>query len=412
MPDEAVQTQVAEPQGVTEADIDKMSLEDLEKFTKGTETQAGNKPEGPVETPPGQPTVPEAAKPKDQANWIEVEVDDPTTGAKDKLRFRSQEDLLKSFSHAQRLIRQQKSTLNKYNAERGQAGDTGRLMQEANQRIASLEKTIQQLTQGAQQLQAGQSPTGATQNALSALMARPGVQGQPLEVVLNEINNLKSTQLEWQAKMERLEGLEKAFQAKEVEAEVNHGVQELYQEVNTFQQKHPEYLTDTDFAKLDDLVSTYGEDVAKTMMSEKDFTAYQGIMQVVGVYKHDPKGQFDLRRKNQSDLEESWLVHQHRTGAVAKALAAAKKEGIDTVEGVLSRQAQSATTLPNTKSNAGQPEMGPAEAEQILNLPVEKVMSNPDLQRQFRAACRSVGINPDLVLGPEVPKPGEAPTKA
>jgi hypothetical protein len=407
MPDAvALQEPVAQTPGVTEADLDKMTeaqLQDFLKSQEGQESSKDTKTEPPKVTDgkPADKPAGDAQKPA-ETQWIEIDVDDPVTNTQQKLRFRSDADLRKSFAHAQKLLRSQKATIDKYNAERGQVGEATKSLQDAQTQIQSLQSQINQLTQGAQQVARGQSPNAYTTNALQSLMAQPGSMGQgQQDLVLQEIQALKNTQAQWQEKISRLEGLEQQFAAKQQEALVDTEIKSLYSEVGGFQTKHPEFQTSEDFAKLDDIVSTYGEELAKSMMSEDDWAKYSAVMQVVGLQKADKSGKFDLTRQNYGDLEEAFMIYQHRTGARGQALAEAKKDGIKAVEQVLTRQAQSATTIPNTIAGAKPPEMGPAEAEAILNMPVEKIQASKELQSQFRAACKAIGINPDLVLGPE-----------
>ena len=366
---------------VTEKDLDTMSLSDLENLVKT------DKPVTPVKSGAA------AVAPKEgDTKWVEIDVpleDDAKTVQ--KLRFKTEEDFRKSFAHGQKLIRTQKAVIDRYNAERSQVGDKAKQYEDAITKVSSLEQQIKDLTSGATAVARGQTPNATTQDALAAIRARNGGQGQ--DALLTEIEALKNTQSQWQAKIERLEALEEKFNSREAELVVNNGVQSLYTEVSGFQNKHPEYKTDEDFAKLDDLVSTQGEEVARTMMSEQDWQKYEAVMQVVGLYKNNPSGQFDLSRKNYKDLEISLLVHQHETGSLGNALAEAQKNGMKNYEQALQRGAQSATVLPNSQASSQTPVMGQAEIESILDMDPAVINANPELKKKFEEAAKALGIN-------------------
>jgi hypothetical protein len=315
---------------VTESDIDKMTPAQLEEFVKK------DYPPDPAAKDKGPAQTKDPAKAPDDTKWVEIEVDEGS-----KLRFRNDDELKKSYVHAQRLIKTQKATIDKYNAERGTLGKEKTELETLKQQNQQYQQYIQQLQAGAGQMAAGQTPNAATQSALSALM--PNAQGQdPQNVLWQEIVNLKNGFQNLQAEYQQsIQGLK----AKEQEALVNQGVQSLYNEVSKFADKHPEYKTDEDFAKVDDIVSTYGEDIAKTMVSPSDYEKYTAVMDLVALYKNDPTGKFELNRKNYQDLEESFLIHSHRTGTLATALANAQKAGMTSYEGALTKAQNAAVKI-------------------------------------------------------------------
>lgn len=350
---------------VPEADVDKMDLKQLEAFVATGKPAEGS---------------PEQGKPAETTDWIEVTVDDKT-----KLRFRNQDEVNKSLVNSQQLIRRQKEAIDKYNAERGTYAT-------AQQQIQALNAQIQTLQAGAQQMQAGRQPNQYTANALSALQQQPGQ--DPISLLYGEITALKNDLATQTGQFQEVYG---SLKAKEAEALIDSGVQGLYREVDGFLQKHPEYKPAEDFARLDDIASQYGDEVAQTMVSPDDWAKYQAVMGIVGLYKNDPAtGQFSLERKNQQDLEEAFLIQQHRTGALGNAIAQAHKSGIQSYDRVLQRQAQSATTLPNTLSSGDKPQMGAAEVESIMAMDPAQIKGNPELTQRFNEACRALGINPTL----------------
>lgn len=376
-----------EVQGQQEPNLDGMSLEELEKLASEqvkaeeaqpstTEGQAAPKVDNPS-TPASAPAPVGATKAPD--GWIEIDVD-----GTEKLRFKNQDEVLKSFANAQRLIRKQNETFKRYNEERSEFGQ----VKQENERLSSL---IKELQQGSGQVQRGQSPNVTTQNTLQSLMRQqPGL--DPSSALYAEIEALKTAQAQLAARAERFEHIEQQILTQKQEQEIQLGVRGLYQEVDGFLTKHPELKTSTEFAKLDDLVSTYGEEAAQTMMSPEDYAKYSQIFELVGLYKNGPSG-LDLTRKNFNDLEEAYLVHQHRTGSLGQALANATKAGIQNYEQVLNRTAQSATTLPNNLSGSTAPEMGPAEIESILNMDPALLNSDPKLKEQFERAAKALGVN-------------------
>jgi hypothetical protein len=359
---------------VTENDLESMTEAQLNEFVKN---------ESAKEAPP-EP-VSEGSKPvetvKKDGEWIEIEVDDPS-GVKDKLRFKSQDDVYKSFSHAQSLLRKQKSTIDKYNQERGNEGQSRKELEDAKSQISSLTDHINKLTRGAQQIQLGQSPNQYTKSSLDVLMQQPGNQGNnELALIRQELEELKSLKSELQAQKQAVV--------------IDGAVKGLYSEVKDFTKKHPEYGTAEDFAKLDDIVSTHGEEAAQAMMSPSDWESYNNVMQMVNLYKVDGQGQFDINRKNFEGLEEAYLIHSHRTGSLGNAQAQAKRAGMQAVEGILNRQAQSATTIPNNMSTGEAPEMGDSEADSILSMDIGVIQANPELTTKFRQAfIKATGTDP------------------
>lgn len=377
-----------------EPDLDKMSLAELEALAAGevkkeetSGTGADSVP--PAASPQGQvpagtpaPAAPAPAPSKD--GWIEVDID-----GTEKLRFKNQDEVLKSFAHAQKFIRQQKQTIDKYNAERGNVGDIQRQFDQMRAENTRLSSLIAQYTQGQQQQQFGQSPNAAT--AAFQTLARQ--QGQdPNSALYAEIEALKAAQAELATKAQRFETLEQQIEAQRAAEVVDNGVKALYSEVDGFLAKHPEFKPSTDFAKLDDLVSTYGAEAAQSMMSPEDYAKYSQIFEVVSLYKNGPSG-LDLTRKNFQDLEEAFLVRQHRTGSLGQALANAAKQGMQNYEAVLNRTAQSAQILPNSIGSAQAPEMGPAEIEALLNLDPALIQADPKLLEQFNRAAAALGAN-------------------
>jgi hypothetical protein len=215
----------------------------------------------------------------------------------------------------------------------------------------------------------------------------------PNDLLLNELAGLKNAQLEAQAKLERLENLEQSFKQQQVTAQIDTGIKELYREVGDFSKNHPEYQTSIPFEQIDDIVSTNDEDVAKTMVSPEDWERYSAVMEVVGLYKNNKAGKFELTNKNFDDLNEAFLIHQKRNGKLGQAQAEAKRQGIQAYESSLQKAAQSAKSLPNSLSSAQAPEMGQAQIEHLLNLSPEQLSSDPELKKQFDQAVAQLGIN-------------------
>ena len=401
------------PVAAVAPDVDKMSLAELESFVKQEPAKAaeipvvspvpaaaGSAPAEPVvtqgaavaATPAGQTvTAGTLPAPGDQ-KFIEIKSEDGSIN----LKFRNQEEVQKSLLHAQKLIRDQKTTLDRLNSERGEFGQYKTAYEESQTKIDELANYIAELQQSGAQIQAGQSPTAIGAQALQSLTVQPG--DTQAQVLLNEVQRMNKVLLEEQTKNEKLRNemtqTISDVKSKEQEVTVNQGVQGLYTEVSNFSQKHPEYQTSQSFDKLDDIVSTYGEEAAKAMITPDDFEKYTAMMELVGMYKNNGEGEFDLKRKNFNDLEEAHVLKLYRSGELGKKIAQAHTAGIQNFEQALNRSAQSATVLPNNLvSRANNVTMGPSEIESILNMDPAVIAKSPELSKQFEEAVKSLGIN-------------------
>lgn len=341
-----------------------------------------------VATAKTEPTATTTTQPVQQADgaWLEIEID-----ADNKLRFKNDGELKKSFVHAQKLIRSQKASLDKYNAERGQHGAVQRQLEESQAKITDLTARFTQLQANAAQITNGQQPTANP--ALAALQANG--QATP-EWIKNELTSLRNeimAEREESAKIrgeftETITGLRQ----KEAQAVIERNVQDLYREIKGLQSKHSEYATTEDFAKLDDIVSTYGEEAAQAMVSPSDYSQYQAVMGIVGLQKNNQDGKFDINRSNFTDLEEALLIHSHRNGTLGQAIVQAHKQGVAAFENVLNRNAQSAQTLPNNISGTNQTEIGDNEIDAILSMDVGVINANPELKQKFEAALKKLNV--------------------
>lgn len=388
---------------INQEGLDSMTQEELQKFASTGEKPSRQRDEkgryikadkpaetatktGKTETKTDNPPPPPPVK---DGDWIEIDVDEGQ-----KLRFKSEDDLRKSFVHAQRLIRNQKSSLDKFNAEKGQFGQAQQALEQSQAKINELTNYIASLQQNAAQITRGQQPTANP--AFNALTRQTG-QAPGLEAIYQDITALRNDLLAEKAQNEKirteLTETITGLRQKETEAEVNRGVEDLYRDVKDLQKKHPEFATAEDFARLDDIVSTYGEEAAQAMMSPSDFAQYQKVMEVVGLLKNDSEGNFDLKRQNFQNLEEALLIHSHRSGTLGQAMVQAHKAGTQAYENALQRNAQSATTLPNSVSGSSQPTMGQIEMDEILSMDPAKLNSSPELKAKFEQALKTLGIN-------------------
>lgn len=381
-------------------DVEKMSLAELESFVKQTPAPipaaTGSEPvvetEGVVAAVVGPGATQPVSAASQNAKFIEIKSED---GSID-LKFRNEDEVKKSLLHAQKLIRDQKTTLDRLNAERGEFGQYKTAYEESQTKIDELANYIAELQQSATQIQAGQSPTQIGSQALQSLTVQPG--DTQVQALFSEVQKINQVLLEERATNEKLRNeMTQAIsdvKSKEQEVILDQGVQGLYSEVSNFSQKHPEYQTSQPFEKLDDIVSTYGEEAAKAMISPDDFEKYTATMELVGMYKNNGEGEFDLKRKNFNDLEEAYILRLHRTGELGQKIANAHTAGIQNYEQALNRSAQSATVLPNNLvSRANNVTMGPSEIENILNMTPEQINSSPELRNRFDEAIKSLGIN-------------------
>jgi hypothetical protein len=388
-----------------EKTVEEMSLAELESFVAQKSVDSNVK-EGPKETAPApaepkpaEAPKPEATKPPEikpdepspgQTKWIDITDDEGEV----KLRFRSEDEVAKSLVHSQKLIKKQKETLDRLNAERGELGQYKEGFEESQAKVEELSHKIEELTAAQAQIQAGQSPTGVTPG-LQALMAQPGNVDVKFYAELQRLNQqMLAEQAKNEAIRTEMAQYKEGLQQKAQELQIDQGVRSLYQEVDNFSEKHPEYKASKSFAELDDLVSTHGEEVAKAMVSPDDFEKYTRLAELVALQKNDQKGKFDLSRKNFQNLEEALVLQQYRSGALGQSVAEAHKAGIANYEQALNRHAQSASVLPNNLVSRNQDVvMGPNEIETILNMDPKEVTSNPELKKKFNEAIKSLGIN-------------------
>ena len=377
-------------------DINAMSVEELEALVRKPDDQivapvAATPPEQNTNIVPAEP-LPAAPGP-DEKRWIEIKNDEGTVN----LRFRNEDEVAKSLLHSQEMIKRQKETIDRLNAERGELGQYKTEYEEAVAEKDRLANYIAELEATRSKIQTGQQPTVAGAQALESLTLQPG-QDQS-QALLAEIQNLRNGLLEVTARTEQVEGkyqqAESVLKQKEQELVASQGVQGLYSEVNSFSKNHPEYQTSQPFEKLDEIVSKYGEEEAKALISPDDFEKYTATMELVGLYKNSPEGEFDIARKNFQDLDEAYVLKLHRSGELGKSIANAHKAGVQNLEQALNRSAQSATVLPNNLAsrNNGTVTMGPSEIKSILEMDPAQVNASPELRKQFDEAVKRLGIN-------------------
>jgi hypothetical protein len=353
-------------------DINKMSLGDLEKFV-GSDIVNGTSPAG-----TGDPD----AQPQQTQNspWMELDVGDT------KLKFKSEEEFRKSFANTHKVLKNQKQIIDKYNAERGRAGKVAKEYDLAMQQIQTLQQQIQQLQQGQQQAAQGRQPNTAFQNSLQSLQTQNPTQDSNA-LVSNEIAALKN----------ELAQIKQGFTAKEEEIQVQGGVRSMFDEIKTFTKAHPELDTSVPFDQLDDLVVENGAEVAQTLMSPEDYQKYQAIEKLMWLYRGtgnpetDPNAVLAIDSSNYSDLEEAYLIYQHRNGN--SGFAQGRQSGVEAALKVLDRNAQGAQTLPNSISGKTKNPMTPQEISSLLETTSAQRRADPQLNQRWMDAHAQLGID-------------------
>jgi hypothetical protein len=196
-----------------------------------------------------------------------------------------------------------------------------------------------------------------------------------------EISNLKR---ELDTRNAEIQEVVSTYRQSQQQAQEDSIAQKIYTDVDRFLAKHSEYKPGIDFKKIDDIVTQVGVEEAAAQVSASDLEKYNAIMGVLSLQL----------QSNHQDLEEAFIVQQHRNGTLGTAIADARKSGMQSYDKVLNRAASSATNLPNTLSTpSAPPTMGEAEISAIMAMDPSVIKANPELAVRFEAAIKALGIN-------------------
>jgi hypothetical protein len=381
---EAPQAQPAQESApVTAADIDRMDGKQAREFI---ESQKAGRVRDPA-TGKFSRGVQNQGQPAPKQDYIIVKSEDGQ-----EFKFRGQEEMQKSFLNSQRLLKKQWEQINQFNAERGQLGQFKKNFEASQAKINELNDYIRQLSQGARQTAAGHAPNQATQNVLSSLTMQPGQ--NPNELIYNEISSMRQLLDQERAQNESLRnemtGVITSFQSQKQQAAVQRDFESLASEVQSIQQKYPEYKTSESFSKIEDVISQYGEEVAQTMVSPEDWEKFSQINSLIELYAGTPDGRIDMGNKKFQDLEETIWIYQHRNGGGSAAIANAMRTGMQNYETVLKRTANSATTLPNNLSSNKPTEIGQEELDRLMNMSADELRANPQALEKYNAVIEKI----------------------
>jgi hypothetical protein len=426
--EQAPSTEQAAP-AINEADLGKLSEQELMDFAvsgkvperKTADPEPKLIPETPApEAHAAAPKLIEepAAQPTDEEVWANVDVGDGKPR-----KFKSKDEFLRSYVHAQKHIASQKEAIDRFNAERSEMGSLRGKLDEAAKEIDTLRRNTQParmqqpLTQqqsdvrndlaalqaGVQQVRQGGVPNQAVSNALQA---NPDM--SPTDAIMAEFRKLQND----------FQEVKHSLTAKQREAEVGAQLSNLYSEVSRVQDRltksgDVEFSTSVPFEHIDDIVSSArgstNEEVMSDILSkvsESDYNAYRKLTEVIGLVHPVEESGIRLDKKILNGLDEAVLLYRHRNGSLgqttATAVAEAQKRGAQAYEKAISAGRDAARTLPPS-APASPNDMTAQMVTDIFDQASRDpygTKNNPARWRNFVNACKVAGVpDPEMALG-------------